>query len=386
MVFRRTGARTYAFQARLPNGRYKQLQSSAPFTAAGKALAQRIASMWESLAVEYRAWDLLEPVLLASHGERSARLGRLYDLWVSTRYNPGEMRRQLSDVDLEPYVEPYLLAHSRGVGAGSAAHVRLYLRTLIPEGLPCPLSCVTPGWLTEHLAAYEGGRSTLRFVASAWSGFFAHLTDVHGLFPANPMNRVTRPTIRRAPVAFYELETVKRIVAAQPTHERRALLAVLYATGIEVSVALRLTRADVWEASHEINAAGTKTHTRHRVASVQDWAWPIIAAYIKPFLPAARLFPAAWTPESVSQWHRYSIRRGLKLPQVLRLHSARHHWAVLNLRAGVPVAVVQHQLGHASASMTLNTYGAFLPSAADREHWRAKVTEAEAKRADTVAQ
>jgi integrase len=56
---------------------------------------------------------------------------------------------------------------------------------------------------------------------------------------------------------------------------------------------------------------------------------------------------------------------------------------VLNLRAGVPVAVVQHQLGHASASMTLNTYGAFLPSAADREHWRGKVTEAEAKRAES---
>jgi integrase len=78
------------------------------------------------------------------------------------------------------------------------------------------------------------------------------------------------------------------------------------------------------------------------------------------------------------------IRQGLKLPQVLRLHSARHHWAVLNLRAGVPVAVVQHQLGHASASMTLNTYGAFLPSAADREHWRATVTEAEAKRAESA--
>ena len=75
----------------------------------------------------------------------------------------------------------------------------------------------------------------------------------------------------------------------------------------------------------------------------------------------------------MSQWHRYSIRKGLKLAQVLRLHSARHHWAVLNLRAGVPVAVVQHQLGHASASMTLNVYGAFLPSAADREHWRARL-------------
>jgi integrase len=197
------------------------------------------------------------------------------------------------------------------------------------------------------------------------------------------MARVARPTIRRAPVACYELGTVERIIGAQPSAERRTLLAILYGTGIEVSVALRLTRADVWDGSQEINAAGTKTHTRHRVASVQDWAWPRIAAYVKPLLPGARLFPGTWTAESVSQWHRRTCAAVLKLPQVLRLHAARHHWAVTNLRSGVPVAVVQHQLGHASASMTLNTYGAFLPSASDREHWRATVAEAERKRAES---
>lgn len=380
MVFRRSGARTFAFQARLPNGRYKQLQSGAPFTAAGKALATRIEAMWSSLALEYRAWDLLEPVLTAHRGERAARLGRLYDLWCSTRYRPVEMRRLLADVDVEPYVEPYLLAHSRGVGAGSAAHVRLYLRTLIPKGRPCPVSSVTAGWLTARLAEYEGGRSTRRFVASAWSGFFAHLTDIHGLFPANPMRRVTRPTIKRAPVALYELATVQRIIGAQPSAERRALFTLLYATGIEISTALRLTRADVWDASQEINAAGTKTHTRHRVASVADWAWPMISTYVKSRLPAARLFPASWTPEGVSAWHHRTCKVALKLDPVLRLHAARHHWAVTNLRAGVPVAVVQHQLGHASASMTLTTYGAFLPSSADRELWRGKVAESEARR------
>ena len=84
--------------------------------------------------------------------------------------------------------------------------------------------------------------------------------------------------------------------------------------------------------------------------------------------------------EGVSQWHRHTLTHLLKLTPVLRLHAARHHWAVTNLRVGVPVAVVQHQLGHASASMTLNVYGAFLPSVADREHRRTKVAEAEAQR------
>jgi hypothetical protein len=75
MVFRRPGARTFAFQARLPNGKYKQLQTGVPFGAAGKALAVRIESMWTALALEHRAWDLLEPVLTAHRGERAPGWG-----------------------------------------------------------------------------------------------------------------------------------------------------------------------------------------------------------------------------------------------------------------------------------------------------------------------
>ena len=54
--------------------------------------------MWKALALEHRAWDLLEPVLTGSRSERAARLGRLYDLWVSTRYNVTEMRRLAANV------------------------------------------------------------------------------------------------------------------------------------------------------------------------------------------------------------------------------------------------------------------------------------------------
>jgi integrase len=384
VVFRRKGSTTYAFQARQPNGTFRQMQTPAPLTAQGKGLALRMAAMWESLAVEHRAWDLLTPILEAKRAERIRKLGRLYDLWTETRGNLTAVRRLLADIDIEPYVEPYLLAHSQSVGAGTAAHVRLYLRWLIPAGRPYLLSAVTPGWLTGRLSSYpKAGRSTRRHVASAWSGFLEHLTRVHGLWVVNPMQAVKRTTPKKAPVAFSERATVERIIGAQPTEARRVLCAILYGTGIEVSVALRLRRSDVWDVSQEINAAGTKTHTRHRVASVEDWAWPMIRDYAKNLLPTARLFPPEWTTQSVSQWHLRTVRVWLKLPEVLRLHAARHHWAVTNLRAGVPVAVVQSQLGHASASMTLDVYGAFLPTGADRKRWRAQVAKAEAERAET---
>jgi integrase len=64
------------------------------------------------------------------------------------------------------------------------------------------------------------------------------------------------------------------------------------------------------------------------------------------------------------------------------VHAARHHWAVLALRAGTPVEVVRRQLGHATPNLTLSLYGAFLPSAADRHHWREQVAHHEARRRD----
>jgi site-specific recombinase XerD len=356
------------------------MQTGAPFTAQGKALAQRIEAMWQSLATEFRAWDLLEPVVRATRGERERALGRLYDLWVSTRYNPTEMRRLLSDIDLEPMVERWYTIHRRGVGEGYAIHTIYHVRYLFPEGVPCPVSRITTAWLTERLASYPGARNTLRRVHSAWSLFFEYLTSVQGLFAANPMHAVSRPAEYKAPVEFYELSEVKRIVEAQPTEGRRALFAILYGAGIEVSTTLGLTRADVWDASREIRAAGTKTHTRDRVGVVADWAWPIIAAYVKRMLPSARLFPAEWKVYQVNHWHRWCVREQLKLGKRLKVHAARNHWAVMRLRAGVPIAVVQRQLGHSTPMLTLTVYGQFIPTGEDRAHWEKQVTKAESKR------
>ncbi|HZM28562.1 MAG TPA: tyrosine-type recombinase/integrase [Gemmatimonadales bacterium] len=60
--------------------------------------------------------------------------------------------------------------------------------------------------------------------------------------------------------------------------------------------------------------------------------------------------------------------RDMNLDLKLTLHHARHAWAVRKVRARVPVAVVQAQLGHSSPMLTLRRYGAFIPDGADRAH------------------
>lgn len=73
-------------------------------------------------------------------------------------------------------------------------------------------------------------------------------------------------------------------------------------------------------------------------------------------------------PQRITHRFRRLVRR-LPLPTI-RLHDLRHTHATLLLEAGVPVKVVSERLGHATITLTLDTYAHVLPAmdrdAADR--------------------
>lgn len=363
MVFRRQKSVRFYFQARTETG-WEQAATGTP----NRILAQKIEAMWEQLAAEHRAWDVLNRVRA---GEIS--IGQLWDIWVATKQNVPEIRRRLDDTDLEPVVDDFLKVYGLK-RPKNVAPTRHRLRYLVPQDQPLPRSVVTTEWLTGKLYAYPGGAGTLRGVHSAWSVFFDYCTRVRKLFDMSPMINVDRPPAPMSVVRFYELDVVERIVAAQPDAQRRAFMAIAYGCGIESGVIRGLYRSDLEPADKEIHAPGTKTHTRQRMARVSAWAWPYIWKYAKDLLPTARLFPVEWRPDVVSRMHEATVT-ALKLPEALTLHEARHHWAVTHLRAGVPVAVVQHQLGHSTPILTLKTYGAFIPTGADRAKWDRQVTK-----------
>jgi len=373
MAYTRDGRPTFYFQARTAHGR-KLMSLGTP----DRALAKKIEAMWEALTYEHRAWDCVEPVL-----QRQMKIAALFDLWRDSGRNVDELRRRLHDVDLEPLVADFLAVHKAKVKPDSLEHIEFHLRHLLPEGQSFARSRATVEFLTATLYAYPGKPGTIRKVHSDWSVFFAYLTDVRSLYERNPMEKVARPPASKPIVRFYELDVVERIVAAQPTAERRALFALLYGTACEITVALGLTRADIFEKRKEVRTAGTKTHTRDRVSRVADWAWPIFWAHSKALLPAAKLFPNVPSRYTASDWHTETVGlapKGLGLTQQYPMYNARHHWAVRQLRAGAPIKLVQEGLGHASPNLTLSTYGQFRPSGADRDRWEEAATEYEKDR------
>jgi integrase len=69
---------------------------------------------------------------------------------------------------------------------------------------------------------------------------------------------------------------------------------------------------------------------------------------------------AALDPESISRYWRQAVKKSM-LPQI-RLHDLRHTHATLALQAGIHPKVVSERLGHATVSITLDTYSHAIPA------------------------
>jgi len=69
---------------------------------------------------------------------------------------------------------------------------------------------------------------------------------------------------------------------------------------------------------------------------------------------------AALDPETVTRYFRQAVKRSM-LPSI-RLHDLRHTHATLALQAGIRPKVVSERLGHATISITLDTYSHAIPA------------------------
>ena len=65
-------------------------------------------------------------------------------------------------------------------------------------------------------------------------------------------------------------------------------------------------------------------------------------------------------PDTISRYWRHAVKQSM-LPRI-RLHDLRHTHATLALQAGIHPKVVSERLGHATISITLDTYSHAIPA------------------------
>jgi site-specific recombinase XerD len=177
----------------------------------------------------------------------------------------------------------------------------------------------------------------------------------------NSRRSTAGPQFPADPPRVDEIIAVMRAAGARPYGLRlRALIVVLWRSGLRISEALALAETDLEPARGSLLVRRGKGGKRREVG-MDDWAWTQLLEWLqlRRELPVGPLLctishPAPgrpWSDSSVRQsFRRVAGRAGVR--RRFAPHQLRHAHAVEMAREGVPLNVIQRQLGHANLGIT----------------------------------
>jgi integrase/recombinase XerD len=284
------------------------------------------------------------------------------------------VERRLAGHTLESY------ARDLGALAEFAAGARLTPESLDRQALE--------RFVRQQMARGLSPRSVARSVA-AIRGFYRFLVVDHRL-AQNPAEDLRPPRAWPALPKFLSMDEVDRLIAqpdaTTPLGLRdRAMLELLYATGMRVSELVGVRVTDLHLAERFLTCIGKGS--KERLIPMGDQAADWVARYLREGRPtlagvargrvAPRVFLNArgGTLSRVGFWKILKGHgRGAGLPRALSPHVVRHSFATHLLERGADLRAIQMMLGHADLSTTqiyTHVLEARLRSVYDRFHPRA---------------
>jgi integrase/recombinase XerD len=222
----------------------------------------------------------------------------------------------------------------------------------------------------RSMIAGRSAASTARLVSGV-RGFYRYLA-VSGRIAASPAADLTPPRRAQALPRYLTAEEVDALLAAPATDtprglRDRALLEVLYATGLRVSELVRLKIGEVRRDEGYLQFSGKGS--KERIVPLGDTAREWIDRYVRdarPRLAGGRetgdLFLNGWRPGPAGKprpltragfWkllRGYGRRAGIR--SHLSPHVLRHSFATHLLERGADLRAIQAMLGHADLSTT----------------------------------
>jgi site-specific recombinase XerD len=161
--------------------------------------------------------------------------------------------------------------------------------------------------------------------------------------------------------------TIEEIVAVMRAagttvygHRLRALIVMLWRAGLRISEALALAESDLDSRRGAVLVRRGKGGRRREVG-MDDWAWeqlqPWLTARVE--LPVGPLFCIISGPRRGRRWAVSAARARLRdtaaaagVRRRFAPHQLRHAHAVELAHEGVPLVVIQRQLGHSNLGIT----------------------------------
>jgi integrase/recombinase XerD len=240
-----------------------------------------------------------------------------------------------------------------------------------PVGVPTRWDEVTPGDVTAYvldLKEREYAPASVARKVAALKSFFAYVL-ARGLISYNPASEISSPRVEKHLPHTIEREKVERLLA-EPAQQHnpkalrdRALLELLYATGMRVSEVVGLDLADVDIGAGIITCDGRKR--RARTIKIAGPSIDALDAYLmdgrshllspgKPHEPALFVNHRGQRLTRQGLWlivKYYADQVGIT--DEVTPHTLRHSFAAHKLASGeANVQEVQRTLGHASRSTT----------------------------------
>jgi integrase/recombinase XerD len=232
------------------------------------------------------------------------------------------------------------------------------------------ISALTRPQLEEHVRAMMAEGKSPRSVARAvacYRGFYRFLV-IDGRLAANPAEDLRPPRAWKVLPRYLSIEEVDKLIA-QPdvTTPRglrdRALIELIYATGMRVSELIGLRPADVNLEASYLTCSGKGD--KQRIIPVGDEAARWVRDYIRDARPvllgkrrsSPRLFVnARGGGPGLTRVGFWKILKGYArqagLAPTLSPHLLRHSFATHLLERGADLRAIQMMLGHADLSTT----------------------------------
>jgi site-specific recombinase XerD len=182
--------------------------------------------------------------------------------------------------------------------------------------------------------------------------------------PGFHAGRPPRNKGRRYPADPPKVEEIVAVMrqAGETAHglRMRGLIVVLWRAGLRIHEALALSEADLDSRRGAVLVRRGKGGRRREVG-MDDWAWEQLERWlaVRVELPVGPLFCVLTGPTRGRPWSQAAAREQLRhtaaLAGVRRRfppHQLRHAHAVEMAREGVPLIVIQRQLGHTNLGIT----------------------------------
>jgi len=235
---------------------------------------------------------------------------------------------------------------------------------------------VDPSFVYAFLSAIrqdDGGvqRSTQARKAASVKALYAY-AEKSEFIEKNPLKKMKAPRYKRSlprPLRPLELEHMLEDDSGQTEFIQlrdKALMEVMYSSGMRISEVLRLNRDDIFDMNQQAkeSIAITGKGNKQRVVFIGSLARSAIKVY-QEYISHNRLYTDDFAPLFINFKGGRLTRHGaiyiMKKRRSLLVgdesvspHSLRHSFATDLLNSGADIRIVQEMLGHASISTTQN--------------------------------